>query len=408
MPLPVRLKNNPAQRKSGYIPSLDGWRAIAIFGVMWTHDVQWNLARHSLRPFQNIGGAGVYLFFAISGILITTRILEEESLCGFFDIKRFYIRRIFRIQPASWLYLAVIGCLLALGFLHILWRHWFAALGMYENFIYGGTALDYQGFFVGHFWTLAVEEHFYVLLSLFLLLARKYRLAILGCLFWALLLFSAHASAHHALTELNLRRTYYQLPYLIYGACFAIALRKDRFRRNAERYLRPWIVLLFTVAFIVGREVWYHIMQPSPDDFCPSSFLGAIGFLSTFMFAVWIVSTMLHGNSLSTRFLELRPMRWVGRLSYSLYLWHLLFFSRRDPQVLVTLHALLAVSGRPAKYLAAFAAAALSYYFVEKPMMRLGHRLAPPATPGRPELIDDRSIPPANISDQDAASTIRC
>src|ERR1700731_4331889 len=103
----VSQKGSSARRKSGYIPSLDGWRAIAILGVMWVHDdAKVSIAGHSLVDYQYIGGYGGSLFFAISGILITTRILEEESLCGFFDIKKFYIRRIFRIQPAAWAYLA--------------------------------------------------------------------------------------------------------------------------------------------------------------------------------------------------------------------------------------------------------------------------------------------------------------
>lgn len=67
----------------------------------------------------------------------------------------------------------------------------------------------------------------------------------------------------------------------------------------------------------------------------------------------------------------------------------MLFFFRHTPEVRVTFKLLLALSGRPAKYIAAFAAAALSYYFVEEPLMRLGHRLAPPATPGRPELVNN-------------------
>jgi peptidoglycan/LPS O-acetylase OafA/YrhL len=137
MPIPSSQIGRSA-RKSGYIPSLDGWRAFAIIGVMCVHDLKWSFAGHPLSPYQDVGGSGVYLFFAISGILITTRILEEETLCGFFDIKKFYVRRIFRIQPAAWLYLAVIGCLMGAGLITTKWRHWFGALGMYENFLYGG------------------------------------------------------------------------------------------------------------------------------------------------------------------------------------------------------------------------------------------------------------------------------
>ena len=355
---------------------------------MWIHELPGSLFGHSLLPYQQIGGLGVYLFFAISGILITTRILEEESLCGFFDIKRFYIRRIFRIQPAAWLYLAVIACLLAAGAITTQWRHWFGALGMYENFLYVGPTYDYQGFFVGHFWTLAVEEHFYILLSLFLLFVKRTRLASLVLVFLGLMAFRVYAAKHGHWNESLLRRTYYQLPTLLYGAGFAVALRKQDFRRWAERYLRPWIVIALTIAIMVGTEVTDHFLKPSPGDFHPSTFLGSFNFLRLYMFAVWIVSTMLHPNALSTRFLEWAPLRWIGRLSYSLYLWHVLFFFRVSPRVGVTLPVLLALSGRPVKYLAAFAAAALSYYLVERPLMRLGHRLAPPATPGRADLVE--------------------
>jgi peptidoglycan/LPS O-acetylase OafA/YrhL len=378
-------KCSPARRKSGYIRSLDGWRAIAILGVIWLHDLK---PTPQLLPYEIVSGSGVYLFFAISGILITTRILEEESLCGFFDIGKFYVRRIFRIQPAAWLYLAVIGCLMAADVLHVLWKHWFGALGMYENFLYAGTAYDYQGFFVGHFWTLAVEEHFYILLSLFLLLVKRNRLAMLVWIFIGLMAFRVYAGMHGHLSDATSRRTYYQLPPLIYGACFAVALRGQNFRLWAERYLKPWIVFSVTLVFVVGRGFWVHTFSPSQSDLSPATFLGSINFLSTYMFAVWIVSTILHGESFATRILEWAPLRWIGRLSYSLYLWHVLFFFRDSAEVGVTLPALVALSGRPAKYLAAFAAASLSYYCVEKPLMRLGHRLAPPATPGRPELAE--------------------
>jgi peptidoglycan/LPS O-acetylase OafA/YrhL len=186
----------------------------------------------------------------------------------------------------------------------------------------------------------------------------------------------------------TVRRTYYELPGLVYGACFAAALRIDSFRRWAERFLTPWIVFTVTGSFIVGREICHHFLAPSAGDFHPTRFLSAIDFLSNYLFAVWIVATMLHGKSLSTRILEWAPLRWVGRLSYSLYLWHALFFFRLSPKVVVTLPALAALSGRPAKYFASFAMAAISYYFVEKPFLRIGHRLAPPATPGRPELAE--------------------
>jgi len=79
----------------------------------------------------------------------------------------------------------------------------------------------------------------------------------------------------------------------------------------------------------------------------------------------------------------------VGRLSYSLYLWHILFFIPAYAGVRITSAPLLFLSERPWKYIASFAAATLSYYLIEKPFIRLGHRLAPPATPGHKDLAVD-------------------
>ena len=82
------------------------------------------LAGHSNANFKSFGGYGVNLFFAISGLLITTRILEEEHILGRFDIKRFYIRRLFRIQPAAMFYLAVIAALILAKIVHDQWYYW--------------------------------------------------------------------------------------------------------------------------------------------------------------------------------------------------------------------------------------------------------------------------------------------
>jgi peptidoglycan/LPS O-acetylase OafA/YrhL len=86
--------------------------------------------------------------------------------------------------------------------------------------------------------------------------------------------------------------------------------------------------------------------------------------------------------------LETNVFRFIGRISYSLYLWHILFFFRIDPSTDVANRVMLALSGRPTKQIVALLVATLSYYFIEKPMVRLGHRLAPAASPGRPELAD--------------------
>ncbi len=136
-----------------YLPTLDGWRAIAIALVLFTHV---RLPGGALQQISPYGAMGVHLFFAISGFLITNRLLEDRS-----GLRAFYVRRAFRILPAAFLYLAV---LFALGFVGgwiplnagQLW----ASAFFYRN--YYVLPAD-QGWYTGHYWSLSVEEHFYLL-----------------------------------------------------------------------------------------------------------------------------------------------------------------------------------------------------------------------------------------------------
>jgi peptidoglycan/LPS O-acetylase OafA/YrhL len=379
--------------KSGYLPSLDGWRAIAILGVMMVHDLPWTLAGHSNARIQFLGGFGVDLFFAISGLLITTRILEEERLRGFFDIRRFYIRRVFRIQPAAIVYLAVIALFMTFAMVHDHWRYWLAAMFMYENFVWHPSSSAFA-FFEGHFWTLAVEEHFYILLSLLLVFVRRFRLLLLTLSWIALFAATKFAFAHgYSDPDIFGRRTYWQLDYLVIAAMAAVALQRPDVRQYAARYLRPWVAFTATLLCVVLHRMSVHVRHPELNAYSHQGWLDEIGIVSLLFFTLWIVATTCHANSWTTRFLELAPLRFIGRLSYSLYLWHVLFFFRFMPVTHITNPVLLALSARPAKYFAAFGAALLSYYFVEKPLIRVGHRLAPPMTPGRPDLVEEQAAP---------------
>ena len=361
--------------RSGYLPSLDGWRAVAILSVIAVHDRPYLLFGYSLRALQNYGSLGVVLFFAISGILIPWRILEEETLTGRFHLKLFYIRRLFRIQPAAIAYLTVVAALAFFGLVEISWRHWTGALLMYENFLYRDDVANWTfGYFTGHFWTLAVEEHFYLLVSLALFFVRRQRVAkFLGAL---LVLKAVQFLLQHHTADPLLRRTWWQIHVLLWPTTAAIALRQPAIRAWAERWLRPGFV--FGVTAAVGAVAYHH---------APNWLLNVL----EYAFTLWIAATMLHPRSLITRALEWRPLRFLGRISYSLYLWHVLFFSA-DSLAPVHSRALVVLSGPHLKYLSAFAAAVASYYLLEKPFIRLGHRLAPPATAGHRDLQDEPTL----------------
>lgn len=378
----------PSKRATGYLPSLDGWRAVAILGVLVSHDLPWSIAGHSNAGLKGFGGTGVQLFFAISGVLITTRILEEESLAGSFNIKSFYIRRLFRIQPAALGYLTVTGLLIAAGVIHDYWTFWLAALFLYENYAYRGLTVDPRSYFSGHFWTLAVEEHFYLLLSLFLYCIKRYRLAILVALYIVLVAAEQYAESHGLVPPIVQRRTQWQLHSLVFPAAFAVALRRPAVLDWTKRLLTPWRAFAFWFAVVVVHRIVVHRLRPGVSAFGGPWLLNELYFFGEIFFTLMVVATMLHAHSWSTRVLESAPLRFIGKISYSLYLWHVLFFSRIAPEAHVTNRVLVALSGRPAKYFAALCAALLSYYLLEKPMMRLGHRLAPPMLPGRPELLE--------------------
>jgi len=383
-----QILTNKTAPRTGYLPSFDGWRALAILGVLMTHDLPWAIAGHSNAAFKAAGGYGVALFFAISGLLITTRILEEERIVGHFDIRRFYIRRLFRIQPVAILYLAVVGTLMVSHVIHDHWYYWFAAMFMFENFAWR-PSLSPISFFEGHFWSLAVEEHFYILLSLLLLFLRKSRLAALTAL-WILLFVATKIGEARGFFDpvITGRRTYWQLDFLIFAAMTALAIQRVNVRNWALRYGKPWMAFLATLIAISLHRMLVHLRHPTLHAFSLHGWLDEFGLVSQFFFTLWVAATMLHPESWTTRLLELPLLRFIGKLSYSLYLWHVLFFSSFEPATNITNLLLLVLSGRPEKYIASFAAAALSYYLLEKPMMRLGHRLAPPATPGRPELME--------------------
>jgi peptidoglycan/LPS O-acetylase OafA/YrhL len=157
-------------------------------------------------------------------------------------------------------------------------------------------------------------------------------------------------------TPLIYLRTDTVIGEIFLGCAFALALRREKVQEFAETFLYPWVALLFTAA-VFARLTFHH----SRSDHA----------LGITVYPLLLVSTMLHPGSLTSRFLEFAPMRFVGRISYSLYLWQELFFNPFHVPVPGGLrsHTLLCWG-------AAFGCATASYYLIEKPLIRYGHRIA--------------------------------
>jgi peptidoglycan/LPS O-acetylase OafA/YrhL len=364
------MKATSTQRPSGtsYIPTLDGWRAIAIIAVMFCHGLD-----DHIYPFAvPLGFAGVLLFFAISGFLITSRMLEESRLTGTISLRKFYVRRSFRILPPALFYLAVVTVLGLAGIIPFYFGSILRALLFVRNY----TFLNYANpgtWFSAHFWSLSVEEHFYLIWpTIFILVGlRRVRwvapLLAIATIVWRTIdgKYDFIARWTHApfLTS-NWGRTDYLADVLLWGCTLAIWLGPKPWKSPLPR----GTTTLVCMALIAFQGVALFT----------SHFSHARNFVNLFM-ALLVGATVTDPASLFSRFLEWAPLRYIGRLSYSLYLWQQLFFHvDRAP---------LRFQRFPLNVLLIFACACFSYYLVERPTVRLGHRFAKPPKLGHADDV---------------------
>jgi peptidoglycan/LPS O-acetylase OafA/YrhL len=355
----------PASTLKGYIPTLDGWRAVAIIAVMASHaghSYSAPLGRDSFFDRISSGTHGVNLFFAISGLLITSRLLEEWDTAGRVSLKRFYIRRAFRILPPALLYLACVALLGAIGLLPVVREEFVAATFFYRNYLPAILGPGGAGFFTSHYWSLGVEEHFYLFWPALLLFAGRKRALPVAIVVAVLVAVWRHFEAWREIMLYNaIQPTYFarsdtRIDSIMWGVVAALALSRPDVRAFIERYLSTIVMLAFVALY--GAIVFRYGTRPT--------------FWEAMIVPVIVVGTVLRPHSVVGKVLESSVMRWIGRLSYSLYLWE--FFFVYYPGVPTTLGVWQTF---PVNLIAAVACAAASYYLVERPLVRLGHRIAP-------------------------------
>jgi peptidoglycan/LPS O-acetylase OafA/YrhL len=335
---------------------------------MLTHDSLHSIGPITLSYPYNYGDKGVDVFFAISGILICTRLLEEEDRFGSISLRGFYLRRIFRILPAAVLYLAAIGTMGLLGWIHISRGEWLGSLFFYRNYasLWGRHLVDRNAsWFTGHFWSLSVEEHFYLILPTLLIFTPKRLRVLVLSILAVVVTVNRGIQLQHRPWNLIGGHSDVRLDSLLIPAALAITIKSDN-RYRLDKLLRFWPLFLVLTLLIIPT---------SPGTFWQTTTLALL-------FPMVVMGSVLHSNNYLGRGLEFGPLRFIGRISYGLYLWQMLFFTGH--------HYLQRPLGKfesfPLNFLATFCCAVASYYLVEQPMMRLGHKIAPPATPGRDDL----------------------
>lgn len=350
----------PKPATDARLPSLDGWRCLAIALVMvshWPYTRSFPAVSWGERVIE-IGNLGVRVFFVISGFLITYLLLVEADRRGRPSLRAFYLRRALRIFPVYFLYVAVLATLTAIGLYSDARSSWIGTLTFTRDVIGRGDSVTV------HYWSLAVEEQFYFVWPLALVLFglwRRPRLAT-GLLLVPLFLCPAiragliqlrwpHPWVVRALGTFSIAR---YADSLAIGslAAFVYRAHADRLRRFASRtVLTASLTLFVVVAVFDGRlPVWLGVWGPTAQALAVAC-------------AIWVTIERSSGGFYW--FLNTRPVVWIGTLSYSIYVWQQLFVSHFAGQRL----AAFAVYDWRIWWLAALACACTSYYMVERPIL---------------------------------------
>lgn len=331
-----------------YRPELDGIRTLCIILTINNH-TQFSL------PFL-VGSVGVDVFFALSGWLICTLLAQEARCSGTIDLRAFYIRRLFRIVPLY--YLTVLLYVVAAGTMALagspddwadLRKVWLWLISFCSEY----RPLDAPNLF-GHAWTLGIEEKYYIIGPLLVLVGIRSRaLAVLGLALSVVALVSFGGSGA------ELARGYFGLTF---GSILALAAAQSE---RARAVLASRGVAAFACMMVAGAY---------------GAALAGVGVAANLTIAagagLGIAFLWLRPGTVGSQVLGWAPLAWLGKLTYGIYLIHVLVLNvtnrvivRFDPDPSPVLAFVLG-------YGAAVVAAWLLHIGVERPLIGLGRRLA--------------------------------
>jgi peptidoglycan/LPS O-acetylase OafA/YrhL len=351
-----------ATRTVGYIPSLNGLRAVSFLLVFVGHAGLGNIIP---------GGFGVTIFFFLSGFLITTLLRAENERNGYVNFRHFWIRRALRIFPP--LYLVLIAATIVTSV--------FYPAGTLSVPAVAARALQLTNYWViyegrdggpigtGVYWSLAVEEHFYVLFPFLYVFMQRLRLApsrqafvlwglcALVLLWRCILVGILHTSINRTYLATDTR-----MDGILFGCALAVwrnpVLDRPALQAHWWKYvIVPAAILLFLGCLLIRNPVFRETARYSIQ-----------GFALTFVF----IAAIRFPEWAPFRILNWPPLAFLGVLSYSLYLMHLLILDGvRDlllPEVNATVQGIAAL-------LISVAFAWLVYLAIEKPCARLRKQL---------------------------------
>ena len=360
-------------KKTKYLPSIDSLRAIAVIAV---------IIYHIDANYLPGGFLGVDLFFVLSGYLISSLIIKEYKRTGTVNLYNFYVRRARRLLPAVYFMITVVLVILTLFNGVLLKKSYLDALFGYiytSNWWYIFHKLDYFDTFGSqspfkHLWSLAIEEQFYMFFPLiFLMFNRKksdktgnYKLY-KNFIYIVLSLILVSLIVHIWLFDINnINRIYFGTDTrafsLLVGVVGAILYPMDKLSEKTTAKDNA-IYSVFSIVSIVALIV---IMIYTSEY---NTWLYRGGFLLVAVLGLIIIISSGRQYTFVSKLLSFRPFVFIGKISYSLYLWHF-------PILVITTP--VSEIGNPNLFYVAlrivliFLAAIGSYMFVETPIRKLG------------------------------------
>ena len=364
-----------SNNKSKYLPSIDSLRALAVLAVIIYHvDVN----------YLPGGFLGVDLFFVLSGYLISSLIIKEYRKTGSLNLYNFYIRRARRLLPAVY-FMITVGLVVMVLFNEVLLRksHLDAIFGYIysSNWWYIFHKLDYFDSFGAqspfkHLWSLAIEEQFYMIFPLlFLLINRKkkskdgtYKLnknflyVVLGLILVSLI-------AHILLFDINnISRIYFGTDTrafsLLVGVVGAILYPMERLHSKVT----PQQNIIYSVVSLVSIATLITVMVYTSEY---NTWLYRGGFLLVAILGLIVIISSGKQHTLMSKLLSFKPVVFIGKISYSLYLWHFPILVLTTPVSEIGNPNIIFVILR---VILTFVLATASYVFVETPIRKLGFK----------------------------------
>jgi peptidoglycan/LPS O-acetylase OafA/YrhL len=367
------LAMNTKGSNLGYVPALDGMRAFAILAVMLTH---------AKMRFTQGGFIGVDIFFVLSGFLITSILVREFNQHQRIDLKNFYLRRVLRLAPALLVFLATFTILSVLLL---------SSGKAQSNFIDSLIALFYVSNwawafqihpprFLAHTWSLSIEEQFYILWPIILISLFRFIRSRINILVVILLLtvVSCVVRVYLAFGGASMERLYNGLDTravaILIGCLLGFLLSSNimneghHWLETSLKFLAPLsaisLLLLCAALSEKDRAVYYY-------------WLSLVEVLS----GIVILDIIYSPSSILRKILSIKILVWIGSISYGLYLWHFPIFRALRMMGFHRLEVLFIGIG------CTFVVASISYYFLERPILKLKSRLAPDTPRDRPPLI---------------------